>query len=72
MKQLQSVIVILFIAIFLFGAYFASRYLQRVIRPGESFGRLLIFMLSCLLLVFVLSFLLVFIVTSLFPNELRK
>lgn len=70
--KFQPVIVILLIALFLVGSFFISNYFQQRIRPRESFSRLLLFMISCLLLVFILSFFMVFIITRLFPGELIK
>ncbi len=68
--RLQSIIVICFIILFLFGTYTLTRYLQRVIRPRESMKRLLLYLTGCLFVVLVVSFLMVFIISRLFPQEL--
>jgi biotin transporter BioY len=69
---LKKILIIAIIIAFLFAAFLCSKYLQKTIRPRESFGRLLLFMISCLSLIFLLSFIMVLIITSLFPGELIK
>jgi biotin transporter BioY len=68
----KKAVIFFFIIIFLLAAFLLSKYFQKIIRPKESFTRLLLFMLGCLALMFVLSFAMVFIIVRLFPGELIK
>lgn len=70
--KLQSVIVLLLIAVFLAMAFFLCRYFQKLFRPRESLSQLLLYILSCLLLIFGLTYLMVLLITQLFPKELIK
>jgi uncharacterized membrane protein YidH (DUF202 family) len=63
---------ILIIAVFLLLAFVANHYLQKAIRPRESFSRLAIYFISVLLLIFSLSFLMILLIARLFPGEMIK
>ena len=69
---MKSIIVLSLVVAFMFSGYFLNMWLQHVIQPRRSFGRLLVYFLMVLISVFVLSFLMVFIISKLYPGELRK
>ena len=52
--------------------YFLNTWLQKMIKPRQSFGRLLFYFLSVMFLVFILSFFMVFVIGKLYPTELIK
>jgi len=57
------------IIVSLIPVYLFNKYLLRTIRPKESGGRLLLYMISGFLLVFVYSFLVVLVIRKLFPGN---
>jgi len=69
---MKSAIVLLLIAAFMIFAYFLNKWLQKIIHPGGSFRRLMLYFLAVLVSVFILSFLMVFVITKLYPGELIK
>jgi len=69
---MKSFIVISLIVGFMILAYFINKWLQKIIHPRQSFGRLMFYFLSVLISVFILSFLMVFVITKLYPGELIK
>jgi hypothetical protein len=69
---MKSFIVISLVVGFIILAYFINQWLQKIIRPRQSFGRLMFYFLSVLISVFILSFLMVFVITRLYPSELIK
>lgn len=56
----------------MFLAYLLSKWLQRVIKPRQSFTRLLLYFLVILLVIFLISFIMVFVIAKLYPGELIK
>jgi hypothetical protein len=63
------VLAILFILLLsLVPAYSFNKFLQKIIKPRESFGRIFLYLFSGLLFVFIYTFLLVFIIGKLFPG----
>ena len=69
---MKSAIVLLLIAVFMVISYFLNKWLQKIIKPRQSFGRLLFYFLSVMILVFILSFIMVFVIGKLYPAELIK
>jgi len=69
---MKSVIILSLIVAFMILGYFLNSWLQKIIGPRRSFGRLMLYFLSVLISVFVLSFLMVFVITKLYPGELIK
>jgi hypothetical protein len=63
----KALVIILIIIVSLFPVYLFNKFLQKKIRPRESFGRLFLYLLSGFALVFVYTFLVVFIIKKLFP-----
>ncbi|HJS55788.1 MAG TPA: hypothetical protein VJ765_14640 [Chitinophagaceae bacterium] len=69
---MKSIIVLSLIAAFMVMAYFLNKWLQTIIQPRQSFGRLFFYFFSILISVFLLSFLMVLVITRLYPDELIK
>ena len=69
---MKSAIVLTLIVVFMFMGWVVNKWLQKIIRPRESFGKLLLFFLSILIMIFILCFLMVFVITKLYPDELIK
>ena len=69
---MRSLVVLLLILVFMFIGFLINKFLQNVIRPRESGGRLLLYFISVLMSVFLLSFLMVLMITKRYPNELIK
>ena len=69
---MKSFIVISLIVAFMAIAYFLNKWLQNIVKPRQSFGRLMGYFLLVLIAVFVLSFLMVFVIGKLYPDELIK
>jgi len=68
----KSIIVLFLIVSFMVLAYFLNKWLQKIIKPRQSAGQLLLYFLTIMLLVFILSFLMVFLISKLYPGELIK
>ena len=69
---MKSFIVISLIVVFMAIAFLLNRWIQHIIKPRQSGGRLLFYFLSVLVSVFLLSFLMVSVITKLYPGELIK
>jgi len=69
---MKSAIVLLLIVAFMGLSYFFNQWLQKIIKPKQSLGRLLFYFLTVLISVFVLSFFMVFVIGKLYPAELIK
>jgi hypothetical protein len=67
---MKTAIVLLLIILFMGASYFLNRWLRIAIKPRQSLGKLLLYMLSVLAMVFLLSFLMVLIIAWLYPDEL--
>jgi hypothetical protein len=52
--------------------YLINKWLQQLVLPRQSLGRLFLYFLTVLISVFILSFLMVFVIGKLYPNELIK
>jgi len=63
----KSLVILLIILVSLIPAYLLNKYLQKTIKPGESFGRFLLYMFSGFILVFIYTFLIVYSIRRLFP-----
>jgi len=64
----KAIVILVIILVSLIPAYSLNRYLQKIIRPRESLGRLFLYMFSGMLLVFIFTFILVFLIKMLFPD----
>jgi hypothetical protein len=69
---MKSFIVLSLIIASLAMAFLLNKGLQKLIKPRQSFARLLFYFLAALISVFVLSFLMVFVIAKLYPAELIK
>jgi len=67
---MKTVVVLSLIVGFMMAAYFMNRWLQKMIKPKQSLGMLLLYMFGVLVMVFLLSFLMVLVITWLYPDEL--
>jgi hypothetical protein len=65
---MRAQIILLVLLISLVPAYYFSRYLQRVLRPRESAGRLFLFMLANLVFALVYIIFLVGMIIRIFPR----
>ena len=68
---MKSVVFLLIIG-FMFLGYFLNSWLQKVIKPKHSLGRLLFYFLAVLIAVFAVSFFMVFVIAKFYPAELIK
>jgi len=66
--KLKSLAILFIILVSLIPVYLFNKYLQKKIRPKESFGRLFLYLLSGFLLVFAYTFLVVLLIKKLFPG----
>jgi len=65
-------LIILFILLFsLTPAFFINKFLQKKIKPRQSFGRLLTYILSALCFVFIYTFFMVMLILHLFPVSMK-
>ena len=64
----KAILALFFILIALIPAYMLNKYLQKVIRPRESIGRLFLYLFSGMLTVFVFVAVMVFLIKLLFPE----
>ena len=69
---MKSAIVLLLIIVFMFLGYFLNSWLQKIIKPKQSLGRLFFYFLAVLISVFIVSFFMVFVIGKLYPTELIK
>ncbi|HEX3166497.1 MAG TPA: hypothetical protein VHQ93_09530 [Chitinophagaceae bacterium] len=69
---MRSATVLLLIIGFMILGYVLNSWLQKIIKPKQSLGRLVFYFLAVLIAVFVLSFLMVFVIGQLYPAELIK
>ena len=69
---MQKIIVFLIIIVFLALAYFLNIYFQKLINPRRSFGHLMFYFLTTVIMILVLTFLMVLIIGTLYPQEIMK
>jgi len=69
---MKSAIVLLLIICFMIFSYVLNSWLQKIIKPKQSLGRLLFYFSAVLIAVFVISFFMVYIIGKLYPAELIK
>jgi hypothetical protein len=69
---MKSAIVLLLILGFMILGFFLNTWLQRIIKPKQSLGRLFFYFLAVLISVFFVSFFMVFVIGKLYPAELIK
>ena len=66
--KLKALATLAIIIVSLIPVYLLYKYMQKVLRPGESAGRLFLYLFAGFALVFVYTFLLVFIIKEIFPE----
>ena len=66
--KLKALAILAIILVSLFPVYLLYKYMQRIIRPKESAGRLFLYLFAGFALVFVYTFLVVFIIKKIFPG----
>jgi hypothetical protein len=66
--QWKSILVLFFILVALIPAYVLNQFLQKLIRPKESIGRLFLYLISGMITVFVFVAVLVLLIKLLFPE----
>jgi len=66
--RLKAIIILFIILVSLIPAYSFNNYLQKIIRPGESLIRLLLYMLTGMLMVFLFTLLIVLLIKLIFPG----
>jgi hypothetical protein len=64
----KAIAILLIILVSLVPAYLLNKYLQKIINPRKSLGRLIIYLLGGLLLVFFYTLLLVLLIKWIFPG----
>jgi uncharacterized membrane protein len=69
---MKSILVLSLIIVFMVIGYLINKWLQQLVLPRQSLGRLFLYFLTVLISVFILSFLMVFVIGKLYPNELIK
>lgn len=68
MTKLNSILILLLLALALVPMYYGQKILQKKLEPRRSLLRLLMYMLTVLLIVFAYSFLLVWCAGKLIPH----
>jgi hypothetical protein len=66
--KLKALAILAIIIVSLIPVYLLYGYMQKMIRPKDSMGRLFLYLLAGFFLVFVYTFLVVFIIKKLFPG----
>ena len=69
---MKPTIVLLLIIIFMFLAYLLNKWLQKIIEPRKSLGRLFFYFLIVLVVIFFITIAMVLIIGRLYPSELMK
>jgi hypothetical protein len=67
---MKTAIVLILIVAVMAGSYFVNKWLQKIIKPRQTLGRLMLYMLAVLIVVFLFSFFMVLIIIRLYPDEL--
>lgn len=67
----RSVLILLSILVLSVPAFYVNRLLQRVIKPRESFVRLLSYFILVFVLIVLYTFLVVWAITQVFPRPLK-
>ncbi|MFI5185573.1 MAG: hypothetical protein ACHQF0_02545 [Chitinophagales bacterium] len=66
--KIKALLILVIILGSLIPAYSFNKFLQKILKPRESFGRLFFYLLSAMLLVFVYTMALVLLIKWIFPN----
>ncbi|HET6995897.1 MAG TPA: hypothetical protein VFI06_12985 [Chitinophagaceae bacterium] len=66
--KFKSIVVLIIILVSIIPIYWLNVYLQRKIKPRQSFGRLFSYLLLSLLLIFAYTFLIVTVIGKLFAH----
>jgi uncharacterized membrane protein YidH (DUF202 family) len=68
MQKLKAFTILIIILASLIPVYLFNKYLQKIIRPRESVGRLVLYLFCGFALVFGYTFLIVLVVKLIFPR----
>jgi hypothetical protein len=66
--KVKAIAILVAIVLSLLPVYLANKYLQKIIQPGGSLKKFLLYLAVIFLLIFVYTFLLVFIIRLIFPD----
>jgi len=66
--KLKALAILAIIIVSLIPVYSLYKYMQKMIRPKDSAGRLFLYLFAGFALVFVYTFLVVFIIKKIFPG----
>ena len=66
--RLKAILILLIILVSLVPAWSFNKYLQKIIKPRTSLGRLFFYLISTMLLVFLYTMLLVLFIKWIFPG----
>jgi hypothetical protein len=69
--RVRSLVILLILLLSLLPAYYLNRYLQRVLRPRDSAGRLFLFLLANFVFVIVYTVFIVGVIIRVFPPHQR-
>ena len=69
--KLRSLVILLILLLSLLPAYYLNRYLQRVLRPRDSAGRLFLFLMANFVFVIVYTVFIVGVIIRVFPPTNR-
>ena len=64
---MQKILILLFILLALVPLFLINKWLQNLVMPRKSFGRLVLYFLVVLEVVFMYTYLLVIVIANLFP-----
>lgn len=64
----KATIILLIIIVSLVPLYLLNKYLEKIIKPKESFGKLFLYLFAMLVLIFGYTFLLVFTIKKIYPE----
>ncbi|HMG69162.1 MAG TPA: hypothetical protein VK588_15800 [Chitinophagaceae bacterium] len=64
----KAIVILLILIAALFPVYLINKYLQKIIKPRKSPGRLLFYLLTGMLLVFLCTLFLVLLIRWVFPK----
>jgi phosphatidylglycerophosphate synthase len=66
--KVKAVVIMVAIILSLLPVYLANKYLQKIINPGDSLKKFLLYLAVVFALIFLYTFLLVFIIRLIFPD----
>ncbi len=67
--KLKALVILFIILVSLIPVYLTNKYLQKIIGPKRSMGRLFLYLVAGFTVVFIYTFLVVLILKKLFPDS---